>query len=329
MANQTERFLVTGAAGCIGAWTVRALLDDGVEVVASDLSEDLRRFRLASIDAAASEVEFLRLDVTRTDDVVSAVQEREITNIVHLAGLQVPFCAANPPLGAMVNVVGTVNIFEAAKRAAWPVGLAYASSAAVYGASSAYSAGVVGDDSPLAPDTHYGVYKMANEGTARIYSLSDGIGSVGLRAFVVYGLGRDQGMTSEPTKAMLAAAAGVPYKMRFGGSVYLTHAEDCARTFIAASRAATGSGDALCLNVPGRRAAMNELAALIERAVPTSRGTITWEQKPLTVAAVVSAPAIETVIGTAFNRPVEQGVTSTIEQFRRALAAGLVGPPEG
>ncbi|HTX00985.1 MAG TPA: SDR family oxidoreductase, partial [Acidimicrobiales bacterium] len=299
----------------------------GVEVVASDVSEDLRRLRLASL-GRPSEVEFLKLDVTRTDDVVAAVAERGITHVVHLAGLQVPFCAANPPLGAMVNVVGTVNVFEAVKRAGRAVGLAYASSAAVYGASAAYSAGLVSDDSALAPDSHYGVYKQANEGTARIYSTSDGIGSVGLRPFVAYGLGRDQGMTSEPTKAMLAAAAGRPYHMRFGGNVLLTHAEDCARTFIAASRAAAGSGDAVVVNVPGRRAGIAEVAALIESIVPAAKGTITWEPKPLPVPALIGPPAIEAVIGSTFNRDLRSGVASTIEQFRRALEAGLVAEPE-
>lgn len=327
MAGANDRFLVTGAAGCIGAWAVRALLDDGVEVVASDLSEDLRRFRLASLDRP-SEVEFLQLDVTRTDDVVAAVEERGITHIVHLAGLQLPFCAANPPLGAMVNVVGTVNVFEAVKRSSRPVGLAYASSAAVYGASGAYSAGLVGDLSALEPDSHYGVYKAANEGTARVYSLSDGVGSIGLRPFVVYGLGRDQGMTSEPTKAMLAAAAGTPYRMKFGGNVLLTHAEDCARSFIAASRAAAGSGDAVVLNVPGRRAGIAQLVAMIERIVPEVAGQITFEPRPLTVASVIAPPTIGDVIGTVFNRSLEDGVASTIEQFRTALASGLIAVPE-
>jgi len=48
MPASTETFLVTGAAGCIGAWALRLLLDEGVPVVATDLSPDLRRFRLIS-----------------------------------------------------------------------------------------------------------------------------------------------------------------------------------------------------------------------------------------------------------------------------------------
>src|SRR5579871_5138848 len=126
MSDKVERFLVTGAGGCIGAWTVRRLLDTGVEVVATDLSKDLRRFNLVSHPRVDDKLDFVALDVTATKTVLELVAEREVTHIVHLAGLQVPFCAADPPLGAMVNVVGTVNMFEAARRASRPTGLVYA-----------------------------------------------------------------------------------------------------------------------------------------------------------------------------------------------------------
>ena len=60
------------------------------------------------------------------------------------------------------------------------------------------------------PRTHYGVYKQANEGNARVYWLDDGVPSIGLRPMTVYGVGRDQGMTSGPTKAVVAAVLGLP-----------------------------------------------------------------------------------------------------------------------
>ena len=323
MAKGSERFLVTGAAGCIGAWAIRLLLDQGVEVVASDVSEDLRRFRLVS-HPRHDDVEFIPLDVTVTADVARVVHEQRITHIVHLAGLQVPFCAANPPLGAMVNVVGNVNVFDAVRASGRSIGLAYASSAAVFGASSAYSGGVVGDTSPLMPDTHYGVYKVANEGTARIYSLNNGIGSVGLRPFIVYGPGRDQGMTSDATKAILAAVLGQPFKFNFGGNLLLTYAPDCALAFIESARAAAGSGDALVLNVPGRRVGIAQLAAMIERLIPEAEGLLTWETKPITAPALLTSPALSDVIGLVANTPLEDGVRATIEHFRRAIADGVM-----
>lgn len=322
----SERFLVTGAGGCIGAWAVRLLLDEGVEVVASDLQDDLRRLRLISYPHDV-DVEVARLDVTDTAAVADLVAARRITHIVHLAGLQVPFCAANPPLGALVNVVGTVNVFEAVRTAGRGVGMAYASSAAVFGPGAVTGSGMVGDTSPALPESHYGVYKVANEGTAQVYSIQHGVGSVGLRPFIVYGPGRDQGMTSDPTKAMLAAAAGAPFHIKFGGNVLLTHAGDCAASFIAAARAAAGSGDAVCCNVPGRRVGVAALVDLIEEFVPGAAKLITHETAPLRVPALLEPSALGDVIGEVQNRALHDGVESTIAHFRAALAAGLLESP--
>ena len=246
------------------------------------------------------------------------------SHIVHLAGLQLPLCAADPSRGALVNVVGTVNVFEAVRAAGGRIGLAYASSAAVYGTGAGSSGSLVGDASPLHPDSHYGVYKAANEGTARIYSISDGIGSVGLRPFIVYGPGRDQGLTSDPTAAMLAAAAGVPFKIKFGGSLLLTYAADCALAFIAA---ASGSGDAICLNVPGQRVGTAALVQLIEAAVPDSRGLISFETTPLGLPSLVTGPALEAVTGALPCTSLREGIRTTIDIFQRALASRMLSPP--
>src|SRR5262249_11824732 len=145
----------------------------------------------------------------------SALDEHEITNVVHLAALQVPFCRADPPLGARVNVLGTVNVFEAVRRRLVPMApLVYASSVAAFDP----------PDDGVAPSmrghpgTLYGVFKRANEATASVYALEHGVASVGLRPHTVYGVGRDQGLTSAPTAAMLAAAAGLPYAIPYGGA---------------------------------------------------------------------------------------------------------------
>ena len=61
---------------------------------------------------------------------------------------------------------------------------------------------------PLLPRTLYGVYKQANESTAKVYYQDHDLSSIGLRPYVIYGPGRDQGMTSTPTKALLAVARG-------------------------------------------------------------------------------------------------------------------------
>jgi UDP-glucuronate 4-epimerase len=103
----SERYVVTGAGGCIGAWVIRRLFDEGEEVVALDLA-GASRHRLRQLGADG--VEHADCDVTDRGQVASALAGA--TRVIHLAGLQIPFCRADPPLGAAVNVVGTVNVFE-------------------------------------------------------------------------------------------------------------------------------------------------------------------------------------------------------------------------
>ena len=182
------RVLVTGANGCIGAWVIRRLLGDGEQVVALDAGADDHRLRMILHGHAdADAVERVQADIRDLDGLRTLIRDREVERVIHLAALQVPFARADPPLGAAVNVVGTVNLFEAVKgtpAAEHP--LVYASSVAVYRP----EGGGPGDG---LPDTHYGVYKRANEGNARIFWRDDGIASIGLRPHVVYGAGARPG----------------------------------------------------------------------------------------------------------------------------------------
>src|SRR5207244_9751861 len=82
------------------------------------------------------------------------------------------------------------------------------------------------------PSTHYGVFKCCNEGNARIYFQDFGLSSVGLRPWTVYGVGRDFGMTSEPTKAIKSVALGRRYHITYGGVQDMQYVEDVARTAV-------------------------------------------------------------------------------------------------
>src|SRR5688572_5660131 len=134
-----ETFMLTGSLGCIGAWTLRNLVREGIRVVATDLATDPVRPRQVMSEEELAQITFAKLDVTDLNAVKQLVADQGVTHIVHLAGLQVPFCRANPSVGAAVNVVGTVNILEAA-RAHWGQvqGLSYASSLAVLGPAEQY-----------------------------------------------------------------------------------------------------------------------------------------------------------------------------------------------
>jgi nucleoside-diphosphate-sugar epimerase len=314
-----DRFLVTGAMGCIGAWAVRCLAREGAAVAIFDLAGDPHRLRLIMDDDELAAVRFIAGDITDLGAFEAAVKETGATHLIHLAGLQVPFCKADPPLGARVNVLGTVNVFEAAKRAGLRR-VVYASSIAVYGLSEEYPEGPISHDALPRPRTHYGVYKQANEGTARIYWLDDGIASIGLRPYIVYGPARDQGMTSQPTKAMLAAALGRPHHIPFGGRSVYQYAEDTARAFIQAARAPFAGAEAF--NLGGSVAHVRDVIAAIETAEPASRGRITFDDKPLPFPAEMDGAPLEAAIGPLPVTPLEVGVRETVGLFRRAAAAG-------
>jgi UDP-glucuronate 4-epimerase len=310
----TERFLVTGSSGCIGAWVVAQLVGEGTPVVALDASDDDHRLRLLLDEDELAGLTRVRGDITDLDALERAFDEHEVNRVVHLAALQVPFCRADPPLGARVNVVGTVNVLEAAARRADRMGpVVYASSVAAYDA--------LEDDGAApamqgVPSTLYGVYKRANEGTATVYATERGLPSVGLRPHTVYGPGRDQGLTSAPTTAMLAAAAGRPYRLPFGGAYQLQYAPDVAAAFVRAARS-DGSGAEL-RDIGGPASHTDELIAAIEAAAPGAE--ITYEPVELPFPAEAGAPEPAT--------PLREGVRDAIARFRRLLERGLVAAPE-
>ena len=320
-----ERVLVTGCMGCLGAWTLKQLVGEGVEVVGFDLSTDDRRLRLLLDDDELAAVRLVQGDLADPDAVQSVVADQGITRIVHLAALQVPFCKADPVAGARVNVVGTVNVFEAALAHRDTVeGLSYTSSVAVFGPSSLYD-GVAHDGDAPAPATLYGVYKHADEGLARIYALDHGLGSVGLRPHTVYGPGRDQGLTSSTTVAMVAAAAGEGYHVSHGGACTFQHASDVARACIAAAR--VGGADATVVNVGGPTASVPEVIAAIERAAPEVEGRLTFEDVELPFPATLADDGLQQLLEGFDYKSLDEGVAQSVEQFRTLLAEGKVQPP--
>src|SRR6476659_7789790 len=126
-----ERWLITGALGCVGAWCCRQLVREGHTVVGLDLGSDQRRVELIMSPDELAAVEFVQGDITDLALLERLMRAWQTGHVVHLAAMLIPLAAADPPRGALVNVVGTVNVFEAAKRRGL-AGVAYASSAAVY-----------------------------------------------------------------------------------------------------------------------------------------------------------------------------------------------------
>jgi UDP-glucuronate 4-epimerase len=270
-------------------------------------------------------VTFVAGDITDLAALERALDEHEVTNIIHLAALQVPFCRADPPLGARVNVVGTVNVFEAVARRKQRIGhVVYASSVAVYDAADADAGAVVQHGVTGHPTNLYGVYKQANEGTARIYWQDNQVASIGLRPYTVYGPARDQGMTSSPTKAMFAAAVGQRYHIPFGGRGIFQYADDVAKSFIACARAPFAGVE--IFNLTGSVVHMREVVGAIEAAAPESAGQITFDDTALALPEDVDATPLEKLIGAPIVTPLGQAVGETVALFRERVASGALAP---
>jgi UDP-glucuronate 4-epimerase len=318
-----QRFLVTGAQGCIGTWVVRELVAEGAAVTALDVGADPRRWRLVMSDDEIDRVRQVRADITDLDQVADVLEADGITRVIHLAALQVPFCRADPPLGARVNVLGTVNVFEAVARRGEGMGpIVYASSIAAYDALEEGGGAV---SMTGQPGTLYGVYKRANEGTAHVYFLDHGVASVGLRPHTVFGPGRDQGLTSAPTTAMLAAAAGRPFRIPFGGTSQLQYAPDVARAFIAAARA--DAAGATVHNLAGASVPMTDVVAAIVAAAPDAAGRIAFDDVLLPFPGAVDAASFTALAGPVAETPFADAVADAVARFRDLLARGLVEPP--
>jgi len=303
-----ERFLVTGALGCIGAWTCAVLAEEGVEVVGFDFGTDDRRLRLAT----EAEIPVVRGDIVDRDALGRLLDEHRITHVVHLAALLLPQIKPDPPYGTAVNIGGTVNVVDAAKTRG--IQVAYASSAAVYSREDD-TGGPVPNNAIGHPATFYGVHKQACEGMARIFWQEEGVPSIGIRPWIVYGPGRDNGLTASPTLAMAAAAAGDDYRISFGGRTQLQFAPDAARAFVAAARAATEG--ARVFHLGGPVVSIVETAAAIEAAAPGVTITVD-EDTILPFPEEFDGRPLEEAIGPVSWTPLEQGVAATVERLRAA-----------
>ncbi len=300
--------LVTGAGGCIGSWAVALLTRAGVVVAVFDLNQDKRRPELLMSAAELARVRWLTGDIAETKSVMLAVEASQARAIIHLAALQVPFCKADPIAGARVNVVGTVNVFEAARQHGIKR-IAYASSVAALGAIE-----------EGATPTLYGAYKYCDEQIARVYWQDWQVPSVGIRPGVVYGIGRDQGMSSKTTVAILAAAAGKPYTIAFRGGVSWLHAGECAAGFIRAV-AAVRSG-APVFNMNGVYASVEDGVRVLKGIAPDARIDVTGQ--PIAFPMDRSDDPLREHIGDYERIALEDGIRDAYESFKRLLAAGKV-----
>jgi UDP-glucose 4-epimerase len=173
-----ERAVVTGGAGFIGSHVVDSLVRDGYEVLVIDDMSAGDPARLAP------EAELAKVDITDDAALAAAFDAFRPQAVFHLAAqASVVASVADPGRDCTVNVLGTLNVAEAARRHSAPL-VFTSTGGALYG-----------DDAPLPtteaqvplPLSPYGASKLAAEAYVRSWSAAHGIPNAVMRLGNIYG----------------------------------------------------------------------------------------------------------------------------------------------
>ena len=312
--------IVTGGCGFLGSWVLRRLLNDGHAATVLDLERTTRRWEMALSPAQIERIAFRRTEIDNPDDVAAAFKAIAPGAIIHLAGLQVPTCRANPIAGARVNVIGTLAVFEAAAALPNKPPIAYASSAAVFGGDADYDNQNVSDQSAPKPGTHYGSFKLCSEYSARAFWIDRKQMSVGLRPLTVYGPGRDVGMTSFPTRAIAAALLKKPFDIPFSGATTYTYASECADLFVAAALHPVEGAPAY--TVGGDVLDVKTYIAELDKAVPGAAKLITCSGGDLPIASHIDDRELRRVFPNVQRVSIAEGIRATVEIFKTMALQG-------
>ena len=170
--------VVTGGAGFIGSNIVRLLVEEGHAVIAFDNLSSGYESNLHPF----SGVRFIRGDVRDTEAVRDAIDGAEV--VFHLAASVGNKRSIEHPIeDSQVNVIGTLNVLEAAKH--WGVRkLVFSSSAGIFGELKTLP---IREDHPVEPDSPYGASKLCAEKMCLAYAKLYGLQVACLRYFNVYG----------------------------------------------------------------------------------------------------------------------------------------------
>ncbi|MBP0112081.1 NAD-dependent epimerase/dehydratase family protein [Bradyrhizobium vignae] len=295
------KILITGGGGFIGAWLARRLAAEGHQLrVFEPVGRSAQFDRIVGVSAAA--MEWRIGDIADAQAVRAAAEGCEA--IVHLAGVLTPACKADPVRGAMINLIGTLNIFNAA-QAFGIRRIVFTSSAGVYGPH---------DGTTPRPITHYGAFKLACEGSARAYWEDHGIASIGFRPYIVYGFGRETGLTAGPSLACRAAARGETYVIPYVGTAGLVLVDDVVAAYEAALRREPDG--ALVFNLPGEVASNDEVVAAVRAVVPEARIGIDGPVLPF--AEDIGEGDLRRVFPDLPATSLRDGIRRTIELYRTA-----------
>lgn len=327
-----ERYLVTGAAGFLGAHVCRALLARGervcgVDSVTDSADPELARARLASLEGL---LDFRRVDVAEPEQVETAFAAFRPTVVIHLAARAGIRASQRAPLACgRSNLTGFLGVLEAGRRHG--VGhLVYASSSSVYGAGTRPP---FREDAVLgAPTSVYAATKQAGELLAATYSATHGLPTTGLRLFTAYGPWGRPDMAY--FRFATAIAAGAPVEIYGDGSARrdFTYVDDVVAAVLAtAALPGPAAAPRRVVNVGrGEPVAVRDLVTALERALGRPARVVHLPEEPGDLPATLAdVGALRALTGTVPSTLFAEGITRFADWFRSHRAAALSGGSGG
>ena len=228
------------------------------------------------------------------------IKTYNVGSIVHLAALLIPDSNDNPALGAEVNVIGHINVLDAAR--------AFAIDKVVYASSIAALPRL-----PLsAPPTIYGVFKHCDEEISLAYFRNYGLVTIGLRPVILYGPGREVGETAAVTIAMKSAAQGQPFTIPFRERTCFQHIDETADIFLRCL--AASPGEPVLSDMGAEMQTTEDVAEAIRAAVPEADIEIGKESRA--GPPNLDDSILTKLLGARDRVSLEEGVRQTIDHYR-------------
>ncbi len=341
--------LVTGV-GFLGGHVVRELVASGQDVVlygylggTGDPNGELPELDYVDLLLGGGIRDKVKIevgDVGDLDRMTKAAEAHGATSLMHFASLLPASAEAQPWLSAHVNVMGTANSFEVARRLEMPK-VVWASSSSVYGERSPRPDGVVDDESVFDPYFTYGASKVFGEKLACAYAEKYDLNITGLRPMRVYGFGEHVKLTRGGGSSWLAkllydAPIGVsPVEIPFGKrSIGMVFVQDLVDAVLAAHKykEPTGSGNYL---IDGDHRQVREAVEFVRGLLPEADIRLSDDDLHLPPGSTLNfemktdSSGARNAFGYRARYSMEAGVFRTVNENRKfAGLAPLPEPPE-
>lgn len=316
-------YLITGGTGFLGSYIAKQLLEQGEQAVllsrstpsANSMSEVLTPEQIDKLVYAQGDVQ----DLAR---IIHICQEHNVDIIIHPASLLLADCEKNPIRAVQTNIIGTLNIFEAAricgiKRVVWASSNSAIGNA--YRTDEENRASAIPLDAPHHPVTIYGKIKDYNEFMGQFYNDRYGMECIALRYNVLYGKGRRRGGANYIRNMLNVPALGQSAVCDYGDDApNFCYIEDAARATLLACKAPYKRS---AYNITGIPIAMTELRDYVQTLLPDAE--IELAPGIMDLAWKYDTSIEEEELGYKPEIGIKEGALLTINDVREA--AGL--PP--